>query len=377
MRSLEDDLTIELGSSLEVVNAAAGGVAATDHGVKTLGNKIAKLKPTNGDIVVFEFLSNSIIREVSSRIEPTSNPKRHHFTRGEFLSDSQLETCLNHLKKLLAYIPNTVSVCLLPPFPRYMGGGCCENPVHFNNYRNIANRFLGKGTDVSSRVFTILKKKYSNIFPVKYSDICGHDISKTEAKNFFRGLMSTDQVHFKEEAHRYWASAISRAISCLDASVPDVSRETSVPPAQTSPAPSAPQREVNRTSTSSQSRWNTGNHYYTNNQRNNRRFDVRNNISGNRNSFHRNRSFEPNHNSTMRNQDENLMQKVNQMMEFLKENQAFSNKIIQDQGDLIKQQEATIRRLNSQSAYGVTNNFNGPMTFSGPVYFGQMPNGQQ
>ncbi len=382
VRDLESEMLLAMGPTIEVCNAAAGGVAATELGVKTLGSKLAELKLTQGDLIVLEFLSNSVIREKGNFIPPTSKPKRHHFSKGGFLTENQLNQCLASVRKLMAYIPSNVSIVLLPPFPRYLNGGCCTDTRHFKNHDEVGNAYLGKGTEISRRVFQILKKKYSSIFPLKYSDICNDDIGKVSARTFFMNLLSTDCIHYREQAHELWCEAIRRAIVCLDAGV-EYANEMSErrKKRQDTDQPSRTSRFESSTSNDAS--------YSGRSTRNDSGFNgSRYSYHSNRSNYHRNngnyqQNYQTNyqkHRNHSNCNNEALMIKVNEMFQFIKNNQANSYDLIRDQQRFIQKQEEKIRALENNANRPLNSTptesnqdkkyvFNGTMNFGGPVNF--------
>ncbi len=196
--------------NIAVNNLCIPGVALTDSGVNALKRKIRGFTFKNGDVILLEVLSNSILKENGDKIQPTTINRKttYHYSKPFIIDETCFNTCMRRMQFLLEEVPEYVAIILLPPFPRYLSKPCCGNNTHMKNISILSKSFLGKAEFFFKLEINLLKKKYRCVRGVQYSEICGHNVKHDNARKWFESQLNTDSVHYKASSFEHWLKPI-------------------------------------------------------------------------------------------------------------------------------------------------------------------------
>jgi hypothetical protein len=158
------------GRGFSVTDLTVPGWVASDSNIESLISKLKELSIPNSSAVVIDLLSNSTYRYEQfdgSLALPYKEGGGYHMPGSiTVCSESNFKRIMSQLQPILLSCQTTVKI-ILPPMPRYVGGGCCGNPTHSTNV----------GTD--DHAATILSK-IANLRAVQKEELL-----KMGAKNFW------------------------------------------------------------------------------------------------------------------------------------------------------------------------------------------------
>ncbi len=61
----------------------------------------------------------------------------------------------------------------------------------------------------------VLRERFYCVRFITYKNICGHSPTTSEAHDFFRNLLNTDNVHYKSNSFVYWLNSIKKGYISL------------------------------------------------------------------------------------------------------------------------------------------------------------------
>jgi lysophospholipase L1-like esterase len=209
----------------ELINLTEPGWVISPENVADLLTKLKNLPKCNNTAYVFDVFGNSCTR-VSLFDGTTSLPTRradgyHLIGKIMVCSEAIFGRLLDAVLPLIE-AAGEVPVIILPPQPRYLFSGCCEDSTHCTNLKKE-----GHGESVLSATLKlrgVLKKRLEKCLSIQYRilDTCGAivdapDKSVSTKLAELPGLMAKDGVHWTKEGYKNLASNVVLAVQRLQA----------------------------------------------------------------------------------------------------------------------------------------------------------------
>ncbi len=215
--SIVGQLTPLLKSSgLHVIDLTVPGWLPTPPNLTALRDKLMPFISEKNNILILDLLSNCTVRfEQFDGTLCMAQKMGNHFHLPGSVKVADDVTVERVLASILPVIQDFKGhKVFLPPLPRYLFSGCCQNPSHCTN-RSEPNYGLGM-LDGLTRIRNLLKSKLQGKVGPSFrildtlAAISGHRLGDDRPGNrellpLLAGASSSDQVHLKDSGSRYFA----------------------------------------------------------------------------------------------------------------------------------------------------------------------------
>jgi hypothetical protein len=210
---------------LKVTDLCIPGWVATPENIDQMKNLISELKPGGGSVVVMDLFSNSTTRYIDYDGTPAKPCKMEG--GGGYHLPGKICTCgpevlrkiVEIAEPVLRSVPGVLKI-ILPPAPRYLFSGCCENPRHCTNLRDEKHAEKTLGDTMALRL--VLKKNLvsKNLGSMWIVDTCymvgGVDnASVPERVRYLREVCAMDGVHFSVKGYHNVCENVLKCIADL------------------------------------------------------------------------------------------------------------------------------------------------------------------
>ncbi len=209
----------------ELLNLTEPGWCINPESVADLLSKLKGIPKGCNTAFVFDIFGNSSTRVAlfdGTTSLPTKGAGGYHL-KGEIIVCN--ETIFNKLIDVVLPLLDCVGkapTVIIPPQPRYLFSGCCDDSSHCTNLKNSDHSSVILTATVKLR--TVLKKRCEKVFsgPYRVVDTCsavldGADKSVSNKLTELPALMAKDGVHLTREGYKNMAKNVMLAIQHIQA----------------------------------------------------------------------------------------------------------------------------------------------------------------
>jgi len=210
---------------LEVTDLSRGGWVASPTSVTEMEAKLGESHADRNTVVILDLFGNStyrFIQEDGTLALPVKMGGKYHLPGPvKLISADGLKKAFNTVKPILEAVPSSPKI-ILPPPPRYIGTGCCDQETHCSNCRSsefaqgqldelISLRKCLKDLLLASGIQNFWVLDGVGVLSGFSDPKDGKRPSKAELLAGVRVSMAKDGVHLTEVGQKNLALAISSA----------------------------------------------------------------------------------------------------------------------------------------------------------------------
>ena len=222
-------------TGLKITLCPLDGQVPSEKTLEKLGEELAKISSKSDVAVVLDLLGNTCFRfeqPDGTMAVPIMLAGRYHLLGNVgVISDENLKIVLKKVIPVLDQLKSTLKV-IIPPIPRYIGGGCCQDSAHAPNSREVgyAEGMLGKAMHLRKVLRDELKSSTLRNYwvPDIVAGLVPEGVKSVPDMAAEMALLCIgDNVHLTHQAYGKLAGCITSSIEVLknkkSAAVPSLS----------------------------------------------------------------------------------------------------------------------------------------------------------
>jgi len=133
---------------MEVKDFTRGGWVASPESSAEMAAKLAAVGAESDTVVILDLFSNSVFRFAQAdgtlALPVKLGDKYHMLGPVHLVGEAGLKKILDTVRPILNAVPSNPKI-IVPPYPRYLGSGCCSDKTHCPNCRG--SEFAGSQLD--------------------------------------------------------------------------------------------------------------------------------------------------------------------------------------------------------------------------------------
>jgi len=231
-------LSAELASrGFEILDLSIPGWTPTDCNIEKLDDSLSKIENIEKYTVVMDFVSNYVFRfeqmDGQLAFPYKVGGKYHMLSKVSVCNKESLFSVLDKLKNVMGRLPGP-KVCL-PPLPRYLHKGCCEEEGHCEgvDLPTHAADLLGKCQSIRKYLKEYMVARYNGTWvPDTIQQLFPDCTNMGSLANGLKDLYARDNVHLTREGYSKVADIILECIATRFSASVSVSGPQGGPPGE-------------------------------------------------------------------------------------------------------------------------------------------------